>query len=84
MDVMQAAGRLRRKLMQDAWENIDKGWDALQQPLIEVGMTESSKEGVLRLNVGGLHSQSVLSGQGFSETRTLASLFERGVGQEAP
>lgn len=80
MEEIQAAGLQRRKLMQDVWENIDKGWKALQERLIEVGITDSSLDGVVRLNVGGSHvsvCRSLLSGQGSPEPRTLASLFER-------
>lgn len=66
--------------MHQAWEDIDKGWQALQQRLIEVGAVKNFEEGVLRLNVGGSHvnvNQSVLSGQGAPELRGLASLFNR-------
>ena len=81
VDEIQAAGRQRRKVMHEAWEDIDKGWQALQQRLIEVGIAKNSnEEGVLRLNVGGSHVNlclSILSKQGSSETRTLALLFNR-------
>lgn len=79
-DEIQAAGRQRRKLMHEAWKDIDNGWQDLEQRLIGVGITKSSEEGLVRLNVGGSHvsvCQSVLSRQEYPETNTLASLFER-------
>ena len=80
MEEIHAAGRQRRKLMRDAWEDVDKGWQALQGRLIEVGVVENSEDEVLRLNVGGSHvnvCRSMLGKQGSHETRTLASLFDR-------
>ena len=87
MEAIQAAGTQRRKLMRDAWEDIDNGWRALEQRLVGVGIVNSSEQGMLRLNAGGSHvnvCQSVLRGEGPPESRTLASLFEKAWDKRLP
>ncbi|CAN0399092.1 unnamed protein product, partial [Ectocarpus fasciculatus] len=59
----------RRKVMNQAWADIDEGWQALREHMTSVGITKplDPKEGTVKLNVGGSRltfRRSVLERQG--------------------
>ncbi|CAN0099674.1 unnamed protein product [Ectocarpus sp. 8 AP-2014] len=71
----------RRKVMDQAWDDIDEGWQALQEHMTEVGITKplDSKEGMVMLNVGGsllAFRRSVFEGKGKGSTSALGNLCE--------
>ncbi|CBJ28932.1 conserved unknown protein [Ectocarpus siliculosus] len=71
----------RRKVMDQAWADIDEGWQALQEHMAKIGITKplDLKEGLVKLNVGGsllAFRRSVFEGKGKGATSALGSLCE--------
>ncbi|CAB1119780.1 unnamed protein product [Ectocarpus sp. CCAP 1310/34] len=80
---MEAALSQRRLEMDHEWDSIDEGWQTLRERMTEVGITKplESKEGIVKLNVGGLllaFRRSVLDSEGKQQPPTwaLGNLFE--------
>ncbi|CAM9679535.1 unnamed protein product [Ectocarpus sp. 4 AP-2014] len=79
----EAALSQRRQEMDQEWDSIDEGWQKLRERMTEVGITKplESKEGIVKLNVGGLllaFRRSVLEAEGKQQPPTwaLGNLFE--------
>ncbi|CAN0083927.1 unnamed protein product, partial [Ectocarpus sp. 12 AP-2014] len=71
----------RRKVMDQAWDDIDEGWQALDGHMTEAGITKplDSKEGMVMLNVGGSRltfHRSVVEDTGKASTSALGNLCE--------
>lgn len=84
VEQLQASLRQRREEMNEAWENVDSGWQDLAQCIREKGIVKPAigNGEVLRLNVGGSHvniNRSVLSNDTMKKSQSggaLLDLFE--------
>ena len=88
----EAALQQRRGEMNRAWESIDRRWQGIHQRMTAAGVSlpSDANDGMVRLNVGGLHvnvRRSILDGkQGSSPFSgwTLGGLFEVGWDKPLP